>query len=182
MRKKNSFDNSLFYIAMCFCCVSCQLKEAQIESKNKCYRQELENLVRTPLYVKCHTKFQQTIDSLKTNTTLFNLSFEEINVDTPLFLKKSDSTECLVLLLIRNKDGSGDFGESRTFYGKRNGNNWSFVPGMSFSYDKDYLRMYTRNDFSNISELAVHSVLTAGNSPLLGCKLDDHYWFVELRE
>jgi hypothetical protein len=179
---KSNYFAFLLFVTVSFTSVTCQFKDRVIQLKNSCYRNELRTLMQTPLYITCHEHFRNYIDSIKPATKLFSEKYMEVKIDDVMFLK-ADSTECLLFLLLRDRETTEySFGSARTFYGKKNGNTWSFAPGMTFSFDPDYLEMYADNGFSNISELGVHSVLTSGNPPILGCNLDDHFWFVELRE
>ena len=178
MIMKGILVNVLVILVLCSL-GQCQSKEAIISYKNLCYNEELKALKESEIYKYVHQSFLDTFEVMRIQYKFFNYEGAENVVDEAVFFK-NDSAECILLVLQR--DFSPLFGFARVIHGKKNMLKWDFSMGMEFSYSKDYFNLYPRNDFANLSQLARYSVLTKGKPGLEGCKIDEHVWFIEMKD
>jgi hypothetical protein len=106
----------------------------------------------------------------------------ESRIDEAVFFN-SEERECVLLVLKRfNNTRELGFGSCRVYRASLVGEKWIFEKSMSMNFDRDFFEKYSSNSFDNISELARASILTSGNIRLDGCDIDEHYWFVEMKD
>lgn len=158
---------------------SCQTaKDHRIDQKNRCYRLKLNKLQDQILYKHVYKSFVDTfaiIQRMRNQKPLI-----EEKVDDAVFFK-SDSLECLLLVLERHYKDSLSFGTARVYRGELFPTGWKFRASMWFSFDGYYAK-YPNNSFENISEVARYAVLTNGKVDLSGCDIDEYFWFKHLKE
>lgn len=176
---KNSFRIQLAILSVTiYLCLSCQSKEGTIDEKNECYQRKMNLSSTSKIYRKAFTAFSDTVIYIQKNKNFFNENYEDLKIDDALFFK-GDSLQCLAVVLSRNKNNDLVFGHARTFFGKVDGNNWKFKIGLQLSFDADYFKLYSTNNFDNLSKLVRHHILTYGHKPK-GCGIDESYWFEDL--
>jgi len=173
----------LFIVYLNFSCKTESSKGKLILSKNECYEAKLKQLKKTTLYNNIIAAFNDTFPSLKTRKEYFGIPEIVTNqVDEAVFFK-TDSSECMLVVLKKSKYSDLGFGNARMIRGIKNQlNKWSFEVSMDFFFEKDYFEIFKENSFENISKLARYSVLTDGNYKEKGCEIDDYYWFTELKK
>jgi hypothetical protein len=150
-------------------------KDAVIQIKNNCFDSKLEVLKQTNLYKHVHQSFADTFATIQASRARPSLLEEKI--DDAVFFT-ADSSKCLLIVLERDDDKEGTFGNAWMFKGARSSDKWIFRESITTSFANDYYHKYSTNTFENISRLARYSVLADGNVVLTGCEIDEHYWFV----
>jgi hypothetical protein len=106
--------------------------------------------------------------------------YAENRIDDAIFFK-SDSSDCILIVMQRPYDTSNVFATTRVISGRKFNNNWFFLIGLEFMHDKDYFRYYKKNNFENISKLSRYAILTSGNPAMTGCKIDEDFWFNQMK-
>ena len=155
----------------------CQpVKDKVISNKNNCYQKKLIALKNS-----YSNRFNQIHKSFQSTYYEFKKSLLEEKIDDAIFFN-TDSSECLLIVLERNKTGDGLFGSATIFRGTFTDRKWEFKQSISFDFGRDYFEKFPDNTFDNISQLARYSVLTEGKVDLEGCEIDEYYWFTYLKE
>ncbi|MET0636616.1 MAG: hypothetical protein ABWZ25_11355 [Chitinophagaceae bacterium] len=167
-------------IVMIVTLFSCDLngqKSNVIQEKNKCFNKKMGIRRSEKAYKDVMSRFLDTFEVLKTNKKYFGLqSIVSNRIDESVFFNK-EKTECLLLVLQRMDSSSIVFGSVRIVRGKLVAGAWVFKPSMTYTYDRDYFKLYPNNSFEKISMLGRYSVLTDGNAVNGGCEIDEEYWF-----
>jgi hypothetical protein len=155
---------------------SCNNREVIEESKTKCFDRKLASLQTTELYSRIHKSFADTLPYFPSS------KIEESQVDSAIFLNEA-KTECLMLVLERiDKKRDLGFGSTRVYRGELIGGQWRFKRSMSIDFEGDYFEKYEDNSFENLSTLARGEILIHGAVDRTGCDIDEHYWFVEMKD
>ncbi len=149
--------------------------------KINCYADKLKHMQSETLYEEVMLQFIDTFKMLKSDKRYFGVP-EVVNnkIDEAIFFNAS-KTECLLIVLQRNNYDLV-FGTARIIRGIGHDKKWVFKPSMDYTYSKDYFNGYKENSFENISKLARYNVLTDGEVKKEGCEIDEHYWFVHLKQ
>ena len=162
-------------------CQTTNSKDKIIFDKNNCYDEKLALLKKTRLYNEVMSAFRDTFPILKTNKEYFGAPEVVTNqIDDAIFFKK-DSSECMLIVLIKSNHPELVFATARTVRGSLKDNKWQFDVSMKFYFEKSYFELFKENSFENISKLARYNVLTDVNVKRKGCEIDDEYWFVHLK-
>jgi hypothetical protein len=154
------------------------LEERVVSQKNACLEKKLAGWINKDLYKIIYRSFEDTLRIIKASDKRPSLLNEKI--DDAIFLK-GDSSECLLIVLQREDDRSGDFGSARMYQEKAIGFKWKFEKSMWFTFDHKYFEAYPENSFDNIAVLARYSVLTQGKSKTNDCEIDEYFWFEYLK-
>ncbi len=163
-------------------CQTSNTKEKIIQDKNNCFNGKLYNLKNFKLYLEVMAAFKDTFQVLKTKKENFGAPEVVSNqIDEGIFFKK-DSSECMLIVLIKTKYSDLSFGNARMIRGVIKKSKWNFEVSMDYFFAKDYFKLYSENSFENISKLARYCVLTEGNYRKKGCEIDDYFWFIELNK
>lgn len=151
------------------------------EVKMNCYTDKLLEIKELSLYKEVMIQFADTFKVMKNDKRYFGVP-EVVNnkIDEAVFFNEN-RTECLLIVLQRDIYDLV-FATARIIRGIFQDGKWIFKPSMSYSYSKDFIRLYPENSFGNISKLARYSVLTDGDVKKKGCEIDEHYWFVHLKQ
>jgi hypothetical protein len=101
-------------------------------------------------------------------------------IDDAIFLK-SDSTECLLIVLEQYSNVTLGLGSARVYKGQRLNDRWKFRKSIWISF-AGYSDKYSDNSFENISQVARYSVLTNGDVDMSGCDIDEYFWFEYMKD
>lgn len=177
---KQLFQSSIIaFLSFMFGCASNgqDMKQAKIN----CYVGRLKVTKEMPLYQTVMTQFIDTFKTMVNDKRYFGVPEVISNkVDDAVFFNANE-TECLLIVLQKNSYGLV-FGNARIIRGTLVNGKWLFKPSIDYAYSKDYFNRYSENSFENISPLARYSVLTDGDVKKEGCEIDEHYWFVHLKQ
>lgn len=178
MLKRLIFCNIL--LMTCFI-ASCQSPPDKINQKNRCYEKRLNELKKSNLYKKVISGFKDTFRILKDQKEYFgDPSIVDHKVDDAIFFKK-DSSECLLIVLQRNRDTLYQFGSARIIKGVNRKGHWRFEISIVFHFERDFFKENPKNSFQNISMLARYGVLVRANVNKAGCQINEKYWFSNLK-
>ena len=149
--------------------------------KNECYADSLKNLQNEPVYNEVMSQFADTFKIMKSDKRYFGAppGFDN-KIDEAIFFNKN-KTECL-LIVLQKSIYDLVFGQARMIRGTLQGKKWVFKPSTEYIFEKSYYKFYPENSFESISKLARYNVLTDGKVKKGGCEIDEHYWFVHLKQ
>jgi hypothetical protein len=134
-----------------------------------------------PLYTEVMSAFRDTFEILKAKKENFGAPEVVTNqIDDALFFKK-DSSECILVVLIKTNYPELGFGSARTVRGLLKEKKWEFDISMDYIFSKSYFKLFKEASFENISKLARYNVLTDGDIKKRGSEIDDEYWFIHLK-
>lgn len=153
-------------------------RDKYVQIKNACYSENLDRLRSQSLYYQIHGSFVDTFAIMKKAQPENRLLKEKI--DDAIFLK-SDSTECLLIVLEQYSNATLGLGSARVYKGQRLNDRWKFRKSIWISF-AGYSDKYSDNSFENISEVARYSVLTNGEVNTSGCDIDEYFWFEYMKD
>jgi hypothetical protein len=156
-------------------CTGNSIKE--IDSKNECYSEKLENLKKTQVYNEVFTQFSKDFDSLKKEMP--ELRLRPYKIDDAIFFNKNKN-ECILLILQKPVSG-WVYGIGRCIQGVLDEKKWKFEISKQYMLSSSPSSEYEENTFDNLSKLLRYSVLTDGNTSF-GCEIDESYWFKHLKK
>ena len=134
----------LIFISVNSSCQNTNPKDKIILEKNNCYELKLLGLKKSPLYNEVMTAFNDTFVILKTKKEYFGVPEIVSNqVDEAIFFKK-DSSECMLIVLMKTKYSDLSFGNARMITGVKNNSKWNFEVSMDIFFAKDYFNLYRK--------------------------------------
>jgi hypothetical protein len=161
-------------------CINCQSEDTNRFEKTLCFEKKNKLFQKHELYISIQKAFLDTFNTSLKKTHYFNSSQTINKLDDAVFLK-SDSTECLMIVL--QKDVSSPlFGKSRIIHGFLDSLCWKFEVSMEILFSKDFFEPFPENDFQTLSRLARYNVLSKGHPKKGGCGIDEVFWFDEMKD
>jgi len=179
MLKQLILLTNTIFLSFIFGCTSNE--QVLRHAKNECYADSLKNLQNEPVYNEVMSQFVDTFKIMKSDKRYFGASpgFDN-KVDEAIFFNKN-KTECL-LVVLQKSIYDLVFGQARMIRGVLQGKKWVFKTSTEYIFEKSYYKFYPENSFESISKLARYNVLTDGKVKKGGCEIDEHYWFVHLKQ
>jgi hypothetical protein len=158
------------------------------EERNKldCYNQFLMELKKTNIYGEVMNKAKQDLPLLKdiNNRSFFYDSayIDSALLDSAIFF--NDKKDKCLLLVLQKTSQELNLDQIQIIQGTLYEREWKFsldrlpeVPHITFTSNKEVSQASHNNSFNLLSDKGRRFILSAGTTDIIGCKIDNKYWF-----